>query len=93
MTVRLPGVLRDAVGGSTKLTADGRTIREVIDDVERRFPGFRERIVDERGELRTYVSVFIGDRDARELGGAAASVPANADVMIIPAMAGGLAAR
>lgn len=89
VTVRLPGALRDAVGGTTKLEAKGRTLGEVIADLDARFPGFRGRVLDEKGELRTYVSVFIGEQDARDLGGTLAQVPEDGEVMVIPAMAGG----
>jgi len=89
ITVRLPGALRDTVGGESKLTASGRTLDEVFADVERRHPGFRSRVVDDDGRLRTYVNVYIGDTDARASGGLAAEVPADAEVMVIPAMAGG----
>ena len=89
VTVRLPGALRDATGGTTKLEANGRTLAEVIADIERRHPGFRDRVLDERGRLRAYVNVYIGDEDARESGGMNAPVPDGSEVMVIPAMAGG----
>ncbi|MBM4420258.1 MAG: MoaD/ThiS family protein [Chloroflexi bacterium] len=89
VTVRLPGVLRDAVGGQTRLSAAGSTLRDVVADIERRHPGFRERVLDESGEIRSYVNVYIGDADARGSGGAGAAVPDGAEVMVIPAMAGG----
>src|SRR5262245_57615043 len=89
VTVRLPGVLRDATGGQTKVTASGRTLADVIADIDRRHPGFRGRVVDETGELRTYVNVYIGEDDARSRGGTGASIPDGAEVMVIPAMAGG----
>ncbi len=88
-TVRLPGTLREAVGGEGRLDASGRTLDEIFADIERRHPGFRERVVGDDGRLRTYVNVYIGDADARERGGLSAEVPENADVMVIPAMAGG----
>lgn len=87
--VRLPGSLRDAAGGNTKVEASGHTLAEVIADLDRRFPGFRSQILDERGAIRTYVNAFIGELDARELGGTAAPVPDGGEVMLIPAMAGG----
>lgn len=90
-TVRLPGALRDAAGGETKLEATGATLAELIADIDRRHPGFAEQIVDERGELRSYVNVYIGDDDARTRGGAGAAVPDGAEVTVIPAMAGGRA--
>lgn len=89
VTVRLPGALRDAVGGENKVTADGATLGQIFDDIERRHPGFRERVLDERGRLRTYVNVYIGEADARASGGLDAAVPSGAEVMVIPAMAGG----
>ncbi len=89
VTVRLPGALRDAVGGDNKVSADGTTLGEIFADIERRHPGFRDRVLDEKGRLRTYVNVYIGEVDARSRGGLEAPVPANAEVMVIPAMAGG----
>ena len=89
VTVRLPGALRDSTGGQTKVTASGRTLGDVIADIDRRHPGFRGRVMDEGGSLRTYVNVYIGEDDARTNGGANAPVPDGAEVMVIPAMAGG----
>jgi molybdopterin synthase sulfur carrier subunit len=89
VTVRLPGALRDAAGGQTKLEASGRTLAEIFADIERRHPGFRGRVVDESGRLRSYVNVYIGEDDARSRGGTDAPVPDGSEVMVIPAMAGG----
>src|SRR5206468_7838347 len=89
VTVRLPGALRDAAGGETRLTASGATLRDVIADIDRRHPGFASRVLDEGGALRTYVNVYIGEEDARSHGGVAAKVPEGSEVMVIPAMAGG----
>jgi molybdopterin converting factor small subunit len=89
VTVRLPGALRDAAGGATKVSASGETIRDVIADIDRRHPGFASRVLDETGALRSYVNVYIGDEDARANGGSAAAVPDGSEVMVIPAMAGG----
>ncbi len=89
VTVRLPGSLREAVGGETKIVASGATLGEVLADIERRHRGFLALVVDERGEIRTYVNVYIGDEDARARGGLAAPVADGSEVMVIPAMAGG----
>ena len=89
ITVRLPGALRDATGGVTKLEASGRTLGDVIADIDRRHPGFRGRVLDETGRLRAYVNVYIGEDDARTKGGIDAPVPEGSEVMVIPAMAGG----
>jgi len=89
VTVRLPGSLRDAVGGTTKIAATGATVEEVIADIERRHPGFRALVVDDAGRIKTYVNVYVGDEDARAHGGLAAPVRDGSEVMLIPAMAGG----
>ena len=89
VTVRLPGALRDATGGQTKILASGRTLADVIADIDRQHPGFSGRVLDDAGKLRTYVNVYIGEDDARAHGGTGARVPEGAEVMVIPAMAGG----
>src|SRR5438045_2408074 len=89
VTVHLPGALRDAAGGETRLTASGGTLREVIAEIDRRHPGFASRVLDDAGTLRAYVNVYIGDEDARTRGGSGAAVPDGSEVMVIPAMAGG----
>jgi sulfur-carrier protein len=89
VVVRLPGALRDSTGGNTKVEARGKTLAEVIDDLDRRYPGLKSRIIDDLGQLRSYVNVFIGDRDARTAGGTGAHVSEGDEVMVIPAMAGG----
>jgi molybdopterin synthase sulfur carrier subunit len=89
VTVRLPGALGDVTGGKTKLEATGRTLGDVIADIDRRHPGFRGRVLDDAGRLRTYVNVYIGEADARASGGLSAAVPEGSEVMVIPAMAGG----
>jgi molybdopterin converting factor small subunit len=89
VTVRLPGSLRDAVGGENKVTASGRTLDEVFGDIEKRHPGFRARVLDAQGRILSYVNVYIGETDARAQGGTSAPVPDGTEVMVIPAMAGG----
>ena len=65
------------------------TLAEVISDIDRLHPGFRSRVLDDSGAIRTYVNVYIGDDDARAKGGTGADVPDGSEVMVIPAMAGG----
>jgi molybdopterin synthase sulfur carrier subunit len=89
VTVRLPGVLRDAVGGEARIEASGATLADVFADIDRRHPGFRSRVLDDRGTIRSYVNVYVGDIDARDSGGLGTAVPEGSEVMVIPAMAGG----
>lgn len=89
VTVRLPGALRDSVGGETKIEATGKTLADVFADIDRRHPGFRSRVLDDVGAIRSYVNVYVGDTDARGSGGLDTAVPDGSEVMVIPAMAGG----
>ena len=89
VTVRLPGTLRDAVGGETHIQATGSTLEEVFADIDRRHPGFRAIVLDPGGAIRSYVSVYVGDADARTAGGLQTVVPDGSEVMVIPAMSGG----
>lgn len=89
VTVRLPGSLKETTGGQTKITASGGTLADLVSDIDRRHPGFRDRVLDASGAIRSYVNIYIGEEDARASGGSAAPVPDGAEVMVIPAMAGG----
>jgi len=88
VTVRLPGVLRYAVGGKAKIEASGGTLADVFADIDRRHPGFRSRVLDDRGTIRSYVNIYVGDIDARDSGGLGTTVPEGSEIMVIPAMAG-----
>ena len=89
VTVRLPGTMSAAVGGTPKIQATGKTLADVFGDVERRHPGFRAIVLDERGALRSYLIVYVGDTDVRSSGGLETVVPDGSEVMVIPAMSGG----
>lgn len=86
--VRIPTILRPYTGGEKAVPADGATLADVLDDLESRHPGLRERLVDETG-LRRFVNVYLDDEDVRFLGGLGAEVSDGAVVTILPAVAGG----
>jgi sulfur-carrier protein len=88
-SVRIPTILRTFTSGSGEVTAEGSTLREVLDDLETSFPGIRDRILDEQGALRRFVNVYVGDDDVRFIGGLDAEIPDGARISIIPAVAGG----
>jgi sulfur-carrier protein len=87
-TVRIPPVLRETVGGSRSLPADGATVSEVLTDLFARYPALRERVTDD-GELSPFVNVYVNDRDVRYREGLETAVDANDTVILLPAMAGG----
>jgi sulfur-carrier protein len=88
-TVRIPPVLRPAVGGAKQVEASGATLRAVLDDLFARFPAVREQIVTSEGSLTRFVNVFVSDQDVRFLQGLDTPVAADATVVLLPAMAGG----
>ena len=86
--VRIPTILRPYTGGDKIVTGDGADLRALIADLDRRFPGISERLVDEQG-LRRFVNVYLNDEDVRFLGGLDTVVADGDSVTILPAVAGG----
>ncbi len=89
VTVRIPTTLRPMAGGNSQVQVEGATLTEVIDALEAVHPGFRDRLLDESGEMRKFVNIFVADDDVRYLDGLNTKVPAGETVSIIPAVAGG----
>ncbi len=89
VTVRVPTILRTYTGGASEVTAQGETLADVIDDLERNHPGIRARVVDEQGKLRRFVNVYVGDEDVRFAEGLETKTPEGSSVSVIPAVAGG----
>ena len=87
--VRIPTPLRKLTSDKAEVEAGGGTIREIVDDLDRQFPGFKERMCDENGELRRFVNVYVGEEDIRFLEGLETKIPEGELVSIIPAVAGG----
>jgi molybdopterin converting factor small subunit len=71
------------------VNASGAKVTELIEDLEANFPGLRERLLDEGGELRRFVNIYLNDEDVRFLEGLQTDVPEGAKISIIPAVAGG----
>ncbi|GAB3991624.1 MoaD/ThiS family protein [Nocardioides marmoraquaticus] len=89
VSVRIPTILRSYTGGESEVGAEGATLAEVIDDLERHHAGIRARVLDDQGGLRRFVNVYVGNEDVRFLDGLASPTPDGAQVSIIPAVAGG----
>ncbi len=88
-TVRIPSQMRNLVDGQRKLEVSGSTIRAILDEIDAKHPGVKQRVLDEKGEPSAFVGVYIGGEDIRFLGGLDAEVPEEAEVSIVPAAAGG----
>ncbi len=87
--VNVTSVIQKTVGGQRAVTAEGGTVAELIDDIERRYPGFRSQLVDEGGQLHRFVNVYLNDEDVRFLQGAETTLSEGDEVSILPALAGG----
>lgn len=89
ISVRIPTILRTYTGGDSEVEANGATLTEVLDDLEANHSGIRARILDDTGEIRRFVNVYVGNEDVRFLDGLATATPAGIQISIIPAVAGG----
>ena len=89
--VRIPPPLQGVTGQRTEVEAEGATLREVLADLEERFPGIASRLYDDDGKLRRFVNLYVNDEDARYLNGEDTTVRDGDQVSIIPAIAGGAA--
>jgi molybdopterin synthase sulfur carrier subunit len=88
-TVRIPTPLRKYTQGQEEVTAAGKTVGELIGDLEAKYPGIKERICDDKGALRRFVNVFVKDEDVRFLKNLDTPVTDSDEVSIVPAIAGG----
>ncbi len=89
VSVRIPTILRTYTGGASEVTAEGGTLAEVLDDLEAHHAGIKARVLDDSGEIRRFVNVYVGNEDVRFLDALATATPDGAQVSIIPAVAGG----
>ena len=90
--VKIPTILRTYTGGAKSVPGEGATLGEVIEDLETRHSGIKGRLVTD-GSLHRFINVYLNDEDVRFAGGLAAPVHDGDNVTILPAVAGGCAAR
>ena len=89
VSVRIPTILRTYTGGESEVTAQGSTLADVLDDLDATHSGIKGRILDEAGELRRFVNVYVGNDDVRFLENLATPTPDGTQISVIPAVAGG----
>jgi MoaD family protein len=87
--VKVPMILRAHTGGAGQVDGRGGTLREVLEDLEGRYPGIRARLVTDDGGLHRFVNVYVNDEDVRYLGSLETEVRDGDVVSILPAVAGG----
>jgi len=87
--VRIPTPLRSLTKGTAEVQANGDTVAAVVEDLERQFPGLRERLLDDGGELRRFINIYVNEEDIRFLQAKTTALKDGDEVSIVPAIAGG----
>jgi molybdopterin synthase sulfur carrier subunit len=89
VTVRIPTPLRKLTNELDVVSGDGGTLQACIDSLEQQYPGIKERLCDEGGELRRFVNVYVNGEDVRFQQGLQTPLKPGDEVSIVPAVAGG----
>jgi len=89
VTVRIPTPLRTLTGGEEQVRIEGSTVAQVIDNLEKKHPGMKDRLLDDKG-VRRFVNIYAGDEDIRFLDGLQTALTDNQELSIVPAIAGGV---
>ncbi|OFV90190.1 MAG: molybdopterin synthase sulfur carrier subunit [Acidobacteria bacterium RBG_16_68_9] len=87
--VRIPTPLRRFTGGAEEVAAAGGTVGHIVNDLERQFPGIKERLCDDDGKVRRFVNLYVNGDDIRFLNNLDTDVKDGDEVSIVPAIAGG----
>ena len=87
--VKIPTPLRGLTNNQDVVSGDGSSLRECITVLDASYPGLKERLCDEQGELRRFVNVYINGEDVRFLSGLQTPLKTDDEVSIVPAVAGG----
>ena len=89
VTVKIPTPLRALTNNAESVSVAGATVAELVEQLEGSYPGMRERLCDESGELRRFVNLYVNGEDVRFLDGLATALGEGDEVAIVPAVAGG----
>ena len=89
VTVRIPTPLRNITNGERTVETTGASIQECLTNLDRRYPGIRGRLVDDSGDLRQYIIIYVNGEDVRFLKGVDTPVSNGDELSIVPAVAGG----
>lgn len=87
--VHIPGPLLTLTKNKTRVEAQGSNVKEILEDLEKSFPGFKQRLFDETGSLRRFINLYINEEDIRFLDGADTEIRDGDEISIIPSIAGG----
>jgi len=87
--VRIPTPLQKLTGGEAEIESTASTIEGLVADLEKKHPGLKERICDEKGKIRRFVNVYVNEEDIRFLSQEKTGLKDGDEVSIVPAIAGG----
>jgi len=89
VTVNVTSVIEKLVGGQRSFESVGDSIKSLIENINEAYPGFSDQILEEDGELRRFVNIYLNDEDIRYLDGLNTELTDDDTVSILPALAGG----
>ncbi|MBI5700172.1 MoaD/ThiS family protein [Candidatus Saganbacteria bacterium] len=87
--VRIPQPLQKLTRGKELVEVSALSVKSLVDDLEKHYPGIRDRICDESGKIRRFINIYVNEEDVRFLQGEATDLKEGDEVSIIPAIAGG----
>ncbi len=91
VTFHIPGALREFTNGRSRVEIEvaPKTVSEALSALWTLYPGVRDRVANEQGQVREHINIFIGDENVRYTGGLASPVPADSEISIVSAVSGG----
>ena len=91
ITFHIPGTLQQFTSGQRKIeiTSSPATLTDALSILWSMYPGLRDRIATEQGQIREHVNIFVGNENMRYTGGLTTRIPAQCEISIIPAVSGG----
>jgi len=90
IVVRIPTPLRKMTNGQAKVEVDSAVLGDLVEKLNSQYPGFKDRLVDEEGELRYFVNIYLNGEDVRFMDGLKTATADGDEISIVPAVAGGL---
>ena len=89
-TVIIPTPLRKFTNNTAKIDINAGTIEETVQELTLNFPDLKKHLLDEKGQIRSFINIFVGDSDIRDLQQGKTSVKTDTLISIVPAIAGGI---